>query len=282
MKNPTRLSLVLIFFVLICAVPALDAQVKRVTHKTDRFDFGVGGTVSIVGAPTGSIRVEGWANREVEISAEIEVQAANDADLAILTKITGFILQETIGKAAITSTGTHDRRAIRKIDRKFPKHLIGVPYRIDYVIKVPRYTDLDINGGKGDLSIAGVEGAIKVNFIETEAKIDLVGGAIAATFGSGSVDLTIPSQRWRGRFVDVSIASGTMNLFLPHGLNADFDATILRTGKIENDFEGFKPKTRHTEFTERSIAAKAGTGTIPLKFTVGDGTMTIRETGKGS
>ncbi len=270
------------FAVCIFTASVTEGQIKRTTFKTDRFDFGVGGTLAVVGAPTGSIRIEGWANREVEISAEIELEAADDADLERLTKITGFILHETVGKASITTTGTHDRKAMRKIDKKFPKHLIGVPYRVNYVIKVPRFTDLDINGGKGELSISGVEGAMMINFIETDAQIDLVGGAISATFGSGSVELTIPSRSWRGRFVDVSMASGTMNVFLPNGLNADFDAAILRTGRIDNEFEGFKPKTRHTEFTERSIAGKAGMGTIPVKFTVGDGTLTIRETGKGS
>ncbi|HMS10857.1 MAG TPA: hypothetical protein PKE66_15335, partial [Pyrinomonadaceae bacterium] len=56
-----------------------------------------------------------------------------------------------------------------------------------------------------------------------------------------------------------------------------FDGSILRTGKIENGYEGFKPRNRNAQFTERSIAATAGTGTIPLKFTVGDGTLTIKQ-----
>ena len=55
--------------------------IKRTAYKTDRFDFGVGGTVSISGAPNGSIRVEGWNNNEIEISAEIELNAATEADL---------------------------------------------------------------------------------------------------------------------------------------------------------------------------------------------------------
>ena len=73
----------------------------------------------------------------------------------------------------------------------------------------------------------------------------------------------------------MQLASGTMSLNLPSGLNADFDASILRTGKIENAFTDFKPRVRKVEFTEKSIAAKAGTGGIQLKFSVGDGTMKI-------
>jgi hypothetical protein len=112
--------------------------------------------------------------------------------------------------------------------------------------------------------------------------MDLVGGGVLATIGKGNLELTIPTRSWRGAFADIQVASGNMVLNLPNGLNAEFDALILRTGKIENGFAGFKPRSRKFEFTEKSIAAKAGSGSTPLKFTVGDGTMTIKEIGKGT
>ena len=148
------------------------------------------------------------------------------------------------------------------------------------MIKVPRYCDLQIDGGKGDLYVGGVEGNFKINYLETKAKIDLVGGGIIATFGKGTVDISIPNESWRGRFADVQLATGTMNVHLPPSLNAELDATILRTGKIENSFAGLKPRDRKDEFTEKSIAAKAGIGGIPLKFTVGDGQLKISQVKK--
>jgi hypothetical protein len=120
---------------------------------------------------------------------------------------------------------------------------------------------------------------MRLNYLETNAKINLVGGITSATFGKGSVDLVVPSMGWRGRSADVQLANGEMNIHLPNGVNADVDATILRTGKIENSFLGFKPRTRNGEFTEKSIVAKSGIGGIPLKFTVGDGTLKISQLG---
>ena len=282
MKNKTIIYLIFAIAVLSLSTAAQSSLIKRTTSKTDRLDFGAGGTLSVIGAPSGSIRIEGWSNREVEISAEIEIQAATEADLDRLSKVIGFITEESLGRTGIISIGTHDKKYIKGVDKKFPKTLMGLPFRIDYVIKVPRYCDLQIDGGSGDLSIAGVEGNMKINYLESDAKLTLVGGAVLATIGKGSIDVTIPTRSWRGSFADIQIASGTMNLNLPTGLNADFDANILRTGKIENTFEGFKPKSRKAEFTERSIAAKSGSGSVPLKFTVGDGTMTIKEVGKRS
>lgn len=277
-KHIAITALLLAFF-----ASAADAQLlKRTIFKNDRFAFGVGGTIEITGAPMGSIRVEGWSNREVEIEAQIEIQAPTEAGLDRIGKVTGFVLQETLGRTGITSVGPHDKKAIRKVDKKFPKELYEMPVRIDYVVRVPKYSDILVNGGKGALHISGIDGMLRVNYIEADAKIDLVGGGIQATFGTGTLDITIPSRSWRGRFADVSVANGTIDLKLPAGLNAQFDGSVLRTGRIENGYEGFKPRNRNAKFTERSVAATAGSGTIPLKFTVGDGTLKISEMNKPS
>ena len=248
---------------------------KRTTYKTDKLDFGAGGTVSVTGAPVGSIRIEGWKNREIEINAEIEVQAYSEADLELLSSLTSFVLEEGLSRTGIISVGLHDKRYAKKLGKKLPKHLVDMPYRIDYVIKVPMYSDLFIDGGRGDLTISGVEGSFKLNYNATNAKLDLVGGSTMAVFGSGTVNLTIPKQSWRGRFADISLAKGDLNVHLPSGINAELDATILRTGKIENAYSELKPRERNAEFTEKSIVAKSGLGGIPLKFTVGDGTLKL-------
>ncbi len=275
-----KLNLLIIAILLLTL--SASAQLKRSTIKSDKLDFGVGGTVTIQGAPKGSITVEGWSKNEIEISAEIIVEAATDADLEKMSKVTGFQLDESTGRVGIISLGTHDKKHVKTVDKKFPKELMGNAYRIDYVLKVPRYSDLQIDGGIGDLRVSNVEGALKISYIETNAKLDLVGGGVTAVFGKGNVDISIPTRSWRGRFADVQLANGTMLLNLPTGLNAEFDATILRTGKIENVFEGFKPRVRKQEFTEKSIAAKAGAGGIPLKFSVGEGNMKISTFAKPS
>jgi hypothetical protein len=268
-----KLNLLIIAILLLTF--SASAQLKRTTVKSDKLDFGSGGTITIQGAPKGSITVEGWSKNEVEISAEIIVEAATDADLERLSKVTGFQLDESTGRVGIISLGTHDKKYVKTVDKKFPKELMGSAYRIDYVLKVPRYSDVQIDGGVGDLSVSNVEGALKINYLETNAKLDLVGGGVLAVFGKGDVDISIPTQSWRGRFADVQLAIGTMSLNRPSGLNAEFDANILKSGKIENGFDGFKPRVRKQEFTEKSIAAKAGAGGIPLKFSVGDGTIQI-------
>ncbi|HEX8287368.1 MAG TPA: hypothetical protein VF556_05200 [Pyrinomonadaceae bacterium] len=254
--------------------------IKRTTYKSENLEFGAGGTVSIIGAPKGSIEIEGWDKNELEVSAEIEVQGATEADLAKLAEVNGFVLDEGFGHIRIISVGTHDKDYMKRTAKKFPKNLVGLPFRVDYKIKLPRYCDLNIDGGDGDLTIANVDGSMKIKYLNSNAKFNLVGGAINATIGGGSVDVIVPTRGWRGRFADIQLAAGTMNVWLPLSFNAEIDASILRTGQIENTFAALKPRTR-AKFTEKSISAKAGVGGVPLNFTVGDGTLKIFEL-KGS
>ena len=252
-----------------------NSLIKRTTYKTETVEFGVGGTVSIIGAPSGSITVEGWNKNEVEISAEVEMQAASETDLAELAKVNNFVIDEDFGHIRITSVGTHDKSYMKRVAKKFPKNLLGLPFKIDYVIKVPIYCDLEIDGGKGDLTLSNVEGALRINYLETNARLNLIGGSVVATFGSGTIEVIIPNRSWRGRSADVQLANGTLKIQVPLNLNANLDAEVLRDGKIENALTNLKPRDR-TKFTEKSIAAKAGNGGAALNFTVGDGTIKIK------
>lgn len=271
-----------IFFVAVCvclcasafAYSQTQTLVKRTTYKSDKIDFGVGGTVTIVGAPVGSITIEGWQKNEIEVQADIEVQAATETDLAQLAQVNGFVLDEDFGHARIVSVGTHDRDYMKRTAKKFPKHLLGMPFKIDFRIKVPVFCDLEINGGKGDLTLAKVEGAMMIKFLESNARMDLIGGSIDATFGSGNVDVKIAKPSWRGRMLNVGLSTGTLNVQFPPNLSADLNASILKTGKIESSLENLKPRER-AKFSEKSIIARAGNGGALLSFTVGDGGLKL-------
>ncbi|MDQ3712533.1 MAG: hypothetical protein M3388_09995 [Acidobacteriota bacterium] len=282
MKNK-KLSFFLFAVVFVSLTVVTFAQtnplIKRTTYKTETVEFGVGGTVSIIGAPNGSIVVEGWLKNAVEISAEVEMQAATEVGLAELARVNGFVIDEDFGHIRITSVGTHDKNYMKRAAKKFPKNLLGLPFKIDYVIKVPASTDLQIDGGKGDLTLSYVEGAMRINFLESDVKLNLNGGSIVATFGIGAVEVVVPNRSWHSQSADIQLASGTMRVQLPLNLNAKLDARVLRGGRIENASTNLKPRDR-TKFTEKSISANAGSGGAFLTFIVGNGTLKLVETEK--
>lgn len=273
--NPKILFLLLICLILLNSVFAQSGQlIKRTTYKTESAEFGVGGTVTIVGAPNGSITVEGWNKKEVEVSADIEMQAATEADLALLASISGFALDEQFGHIRVVSLGTYDKDYMKRVAKKFPKNLLNSPLKIDYRIKVPQFCDLEINSGKGDLKLSNVEGAMQIKSFEGNGVLDLIGGLVDATFGNGNVDVKINSRSWRGRQAVIQVATGTLNVQFPLNMNAEVDASILRTGKIENALPSLKPRER-VKFTEKAMIARAGNGGAFFSFTVGDGTLKL-------
>ena len=268
-------SVLLLYLLSVSALAQTSSLIKRTTYKTETVEFGVGGTLAVVGAPNGSIIIEGWQKNEVEISAEIEMQAETESDLAQIAQITGFTVEDTIGRVSIESIGTHDKRYVKRAAKSFPKKLLAMPFRIDYRIKVPVFTDLEIDGGNGNFELLNVQGAMRIKFLESNAKLTLSGGAVMATFGSGAVDININSSSWRGQMADIQLANGTMNVQMPLSMNAEIDASVLRTGKIENDFVALKPRDR-SKFTEKTMFARAGNGGAQLVFTVGDGTLKLQ------
>jgi len=273
MKKPILFFAVLLSLSISAFSQAPQSLVKRTITKTDSVDFGSGGTVTITGAPNGSIRVIGTNKNEVEITAEIELQAASEADLTTLAGVTGYFTEEANTHTVINSFGTFNRLSDKKLWKKFPKNLLGLPVRIDYVIKVPHFSDLEIDGGKGDLSVAGVEGMMRINFLETNADIAVLGGVTNVTVSSGKVDIAFGVNGWRSRAAYIQVATGELNVKLPVNLTAEVDASILHTGKIQNSFPDLKPRDRKVQLTEKSIVAKKGVGGASLKFTVGDGTL---------
>ena len=285
MKNQKTIKSLLFAFAFFAFSVPLFAQtgaslLKKTTYKTDSIEFGPGGTISVTGAPKGSISIESWNKPEIEVSAEVEIQAPTEADLALLAAVNTFVIDQGFNHTRIISVGTFDKDYMKQNAKKFPKALMGMPFKVDFKIKVPRYCDLNITGGDGDFSLSGVDGEVFVKYLNSNAKINMIGGSLQATFGGGSVDLTIPTRSWRGRFADVQLATGSMSVQLPLSFNAEVEAAVLRTGQIENTFAELKPKAKNVQFTEKSISAKAGIGGVPLKFTVGDGSLKISEVGK--
>lgn len=250
-------------------------SIKRTVTKTERIPFGAGGTVTVAGAPNGSIRIRPASGNEVVINAKIEIQADNEAELAKLTEITGYLTEESLSRVAITAVGSHTKGIFRKIPKKTAAKLAALPYSIDFEIEVPKFCDLVLNGGKGELAVEGLEGSLSANFIESKAVLRIIGGAVNITVGQGSVDVALGTKGWRARTADVSVAKGDIIARLPANFSAELDAMVLRTGSIYNIIEGMTPRDRKVEPTDRMMQMKAGVGGPRVKFTVGDGSIRL-------
>lgn len=261
------------------AVSGEQAGAPLLTRTTTRHEnrrFGYGGTLTLLGPPNGSITIEAWQRNEVDITAEIELRAPTEEDLTQLAAVNSFVLDEEMNHLRILSTGTHDKQFMKRAARNFPKKLLGLPWKIDYRIRVPAYTDLEINAGNGPLTLTGVEGNIRILALESNANLTLAGGHVTATVTRGTVNVRLTNRSWRGAGADIKLASGDMTVELPAGLSLDINADVLRTGQIENSYAGIEARDR-AQLTVRSIRGRAGAGGPTIAFTVADGTLRIKQ-----
>jgi hypothetical protein len=254
--------------------PQAAPLLTRTTTRHENRRLGYGGSVTLLGAPNGSITIEAWPKSEVDITADIELRANTEEDLTQLAAVNGFVLDEEMNHLRILTTGTHDKAFMKRAAKNFPKKLLGLPWKIDYHIRVPAYTDLEINTGSGPLKLMGVEGSIRVMAIESDAVLELVGGHVTATIERGTVNVRLPQRSWRGAGAEIRLAYGDMSVWLAGASSLDINADVLRVGKIENSYAGLEPRER-APLTARSVRGRVGTGGPTLTFTVGDGTLRI-------
>ena len=95
----------------------------RTTARHESLRLGYGGTVTIVGAPAGSIIIEGWQRSEVEVTAQIELQAPTAADLDRLAPLNNVAIDEDANHVRIITTGTHDKQFLKRAAKDLPKSL---------------------------------------------------------------------------------------------------------------------------------------------------------------
>lgn len=249
----------------------------RTASRREVRRLGYGSTLTIYGAPQGSIAIEAWPQSQVEITAEIELRADTEEDLTRLARVNNFLLDQDANHIRLITTGMHDRQFMRRVAKDFPKKLLALPWKIDYRIRVPMAIDLEVNAGRGAFSVAGVEGAVRLSATESNARLAPAGGSLAVIVERGSVHLNVTSRSWRGRGAEVRLAQGDMTIELPANFNADIDAQVLDTGRIENAYSALTPR-EDTPATTQHLRARAGMGGALLSFTVGTGTIRVIHT----
>ena len=168
---------------------------------------------------------------------------------------------------------------MKQAAKNFPKSLIGLPWKIDYHIKVPAMTDLAVDSGNGPIKLSGVEGNIRLNALQSDADLSLTGTDVSVLIQAGKINVSVPARAWRGLGADIKLATGSLNLELMPGFNAEINAEVLRTGEVKSSFSGLEPRERNS-ITQKMVRVRAGNGGATLGLTVGDGTIQISSSGK--
>ncbi|HSS22466.1 MAG TPA: hypothetical protein VLL54_20515 [Pyrinomonadaceae bacterium] len=259
------------------AEPIPSPQLVRTTSRHETHRLGYGGTLTVIGPPEGSITIEGWSRNEVDISAEIQLRADTEKDLDLLALVNTFVVDEDVNHLQVLTTGTHDKVFMKAVAKKFPKALLGLPWRIDYRIRVPQMVDLEINGGRGPVKIADVEGNIRIAATESIVDLKLTGGTLSATIAIGKINLSIPTRSWRGNGAELRVALGEVSVEFPAGFSGEINADVMRNGRVADSSGIFAERPTRGDPGSLHPRLMAGSGGAFFQFTVGDGTIYLKK-----
>lgn len=218
-------KLALVGIVAASLLPAADAPSEKgseqvqVSH-TDRMDFPSGGVLRMLKS-TGDLTIEGWDQKDVEITTIKSTKTYHPGDRAAAAKKLDQIKLVTERKGDELTITT-----------EFPKHplplrpFVGVSdYDLQYVIKVPKNARLVIEHDSGNIYIDDVTGDVRAKdgFGQITFHLPEQGQyAIDAKCDLGAINTDFPGPE-HGKLVDRTLvseppAAGAQKLYARMGI----------------------------------------------------------------
>lgn len=201
-----------------------DGKLFKDFLKTQRTRFAYGRSIKVTLPPVGNLIVMGTSKLEVSVEARVHVEGASSEDLDELARRIGFSFGQGATTFELVSVGPQIKlsgKEKRKAMDGLSSALQKLPYRIDYVLKVPEYTDLDVSMFDGDLSFSNIYGGIVFRAQKANVKLTGMSGTVIGTVGTGAVLVELTSLSWRGSGIKVEVGIGDIALSVPRGYSAD-------------------------------------------------------------
>ncbi|MCS7078985.1 MAG: hypothetical protein NZ585_02905 [Chloracidobacterium sp.] len=193
--------------------------------REQRIRFEYGRALKVTTPPTGSLTVVGRKRSELSIQARIRVEGASADDVAALAERIGFQLDARDARLHLMSIGPAvknlSRKERRAVAEGLPSPLLRLPYRIDYTLSVPEYTDLEITVFDGELTVSGVYGGIVFAVQRGRVLLNGVAGTVVGRLATGNARVELNGRSWRGSGLDLRVGTGDILLSVPRGFAAE-------------------------------------------------------------
>ncbi len=156
---------------------------------------------------SGTVTVEGWDRQEISVSAYLEAPAANIEPQSLSGTIYIDLVKDNQGRNGIGN--------------------------VNFLIRVPRLSNVDIETRIGNLSVTNVSGGLVRAIITTEGDITLTNiaaGAVDAQNGIG--DIFFDGEMRSGGYYRFTSMRGNINLRIPFESSFKLMATAPSTRNI--------------------------------------------------
>ncbi len=218
-----RTASVILIAALVLAASFEGADAYRLIEHKEWNIAAEGRTAFKVKNVRGAIEVIGWDRGEIEISATIRVRAASkDKAEKIYGKI-GFEIGQEPGNISVRAHVPGYRKDTMSGEG-------NTTVWVDYSIRVPYETDLDIRSVTGDIAVVQVGGRFRVT--SEQGAIDMLsrGGEGLLKTGNGDIGCELAFLPAGGK-LRLKTDNGDLSLGLPDGTSATLKART-HAGKV--------------------------------------------------
>ncbi|MBN2007941.1 DUF4097 family beta strand repeat protein [candidate division KSB1 bacterium] len=261
-----RLMIAIFTIALICSSLSL-ANAVTITdtyHKT--VDFTNNGDVS-VRSTNGKIEVTSWNRSDVEINAEIKVKAGSHRKAEKLLERVEMIVERSGDQLRI------DADYPKKSNTGFLDWIFGdnANVTINYTIKVPEETNLNLKSVNGRVMVEDVNGNAELSTVNGGIDAEALKGSVDAHTVNGAVKIKVKSLDRRDNIM-LKTTNGSVKLGLPENVSADVEASTVN-GSIRTDF----PLTIQGKYARHHLDGEINGGGGKIKLSTVNGSINILE-----
>lgn len=197
---------------------------------------------------TGTVWVEGWDREQVQISASLEAPAANIVPQNLSGTILINVVKDNQGRSDVGN--------------------------VNFVVKVPYSSAVDIETKMGNLNVSNLRGALVRAHITSEGDITLTNiGAANVSAENGIGDIFFDGDMQRGGFYRFISMRGNINLRIPFNSSFKLVATAPSTRSI--NLGSFSGNNMKFVSDGRRVVGQTSDGGATLTITNQRGTISF-------
>ncbi|HTI04683.1 MAG TPA: DUF4097 family beta strand repeat-containing protein [Gemmatimonadales bacterium] len=214
------------------------------------------GPLSVEPGMNGGVEIQGWDTDSIAVTARIQVNAHSSEDAEAIARdikieASGSTIRAIGGSGAL---GRHQH------------------WSVEFIVMVPRHTDLTLSTENGPLSVEDVSGQMDLQTLNGPLSLSGVGGNVHASAQNGPLTVRLQGSRWEGTGLDAETQNGPADLRIPDDYNAK-----IEFGTVNGPMDvGFPMTVTISGRVKDRISTTLGSGGPPIRVVTTNGPMVVR------
>jgi hypothetical protein len=186
----------------------------------------------------GGIRIHGWNNQDVLVKACIHASAPTEAEANALLKEVKIA------------------RSSDDIQPDGPSESHTRHWDVSYEIWMPAHSNIEAHGVNGGIAIEALEGQIRFHTQNGGVSLIDVAGDVDGSTQNGGLTIELTGSYWRGAGLRAETQNGGVNVRVPEGYSAQFEASTVNGG-MHVDFP--------VQLNGKTLSFDLGSGGAPIR-----------------